>query len=366
MKKNHNLLLFSVCTTVLFFLALNTSNAQDIFEKTIDKSADTESLRQVNINAIMQDFLLEKSSAKELKVSLLIKGELLKGKLEDFEKSIQPTLKKSGESLTINFQRVFTTVMVDKGKTIVKLSTGKKFEFKSLFIVATVSLPEIANLNITANFSKLKFKDNFTGGLDLNIQSGDFVAKNLGDATIKAKFSNLNLEQANKVALDLTNSTLNLSEVTHLNGKNSFSHIKANKVESVNLISVSGEINIEVIQILEGDYNFSQVKIDKLEKEINVKCQNGLISIKNITASVEKINLDATYTTLDLLLNNKINYSIDLTNTLGTTNLLGNLNQLKKMDEGVSSDKIIGNTGKGKGIPIEIECNSCEINMNQT
>ncbi len=197
-----------------------------------------------------------------------------------------------------------------------------------------IHLPKGASLEIENKFGSVFF-DEFEGDLDIKVQFGKFIAKNLkGDKNkIEVSFGDLEINEAGE--LDLTLKYGSNSEIE--------------KVDKLDLDLQFGKLEVEQVKTIEGSSKYSQLNIEKVSLKCNVDSKFGGIEIEELDKNFEEVDVDASYGSLKIYFEEGASFDFHVEAKFGSlNNKLDDLVFTREIEK-FSHNEYEGRRGSGGG-----------------
>ncbi len=222
----------------------------------------------------------------------------------------------------------------------------------------TVTIPKGMALEIKNGFGNISIEDDLDV-LTLNMQNGNFEAKNIRKLIAETNFANISLDNIETAEMDMNSGNFTAASIGEWKLSTKFSTISADKVSDLNLEeSQSDNIDIEDAGTVKGEFQFSNIKIYKLRTSLDLTTNSGSIKVKRFEGSAEFVKLEGTYTDVDLSIKSVQSYDITARTIFSTLRVPGKL-----IESSNEPDTYTVSVGSGKKLKIDIDCNSCTINL---
>lgn len=176
-----------------------------------------------------------------------------------------------------------------------------------------VFLPKSATLNIENKFGDV-YIDDFYGNLDVNLSNGNLKGNYLkGNTSIDLVSGGATVYKIDKGSIKVGSSDFEIREAGNLNIESRSSRIEIRKAEKVRITSKYDKYFIDEIKEISGDGYFTSVHLSKLRSELSSTLKYGEISIENILSTFSLINVNSTYTDIELQFAEGAQYNLDIT-----------------------------------------------------
>ena len=253
--------------------------------------------------------------------------------------------------------------------------------------IVTIYLPKDNKLDIESKYADVSIADNLNK-LTVDITNGNLDIQDVGSFTLRSKYGNVNMANAETAAIEFINGHFTAKEVGDIDLDTKYSTVDIASAKKIDLISTNDDYDIEEAGSITGQKNYGNLRISKLNKGIEMDGTNADIKIRSIAASVENIRLDNKYADIRLPLRNVKNYTINYIGAWST--VYGNFEKgpytgkalktssklketleekMKALDEAFSSEKgstdskFSATVGTGKGATIDMKCQNCTVDF---
>jgi ribosomal protein L15 len=185
---------------------------------------------------------------------------------------------------------------------------------------------------------------NFSKSLELDIRFGKAYMRDLNDAKINSRYSDL----------------ISIQEVNKLKLKSKSSNIEIKKIDYLDIDSKSDEIDIDELSRLKGIASFSKLTIKKFMLEANLNYKFGNIYFENIIADFKNITLETSLTDVSLSFDVGASYTFEMLVKETDVKVSDKLKLNKKLigstkDENFKYTGNYGNSSKGSKVKIDAE-----------
>ncbi len=232
----------------------------------------------------------------------------------------------------------------NKGNKIKNWGNNTGFE-----INYTVSMPRQNPLDARNMYGDLYLAD-YTGNASISLSYGNLkLGKLSGENDIRLAYGtgSNSIAGIKKGSLDLSYSKLSLGETDALDLKNSYSDINIEKAGAVNLSSRYGSVDIKAVNSLEGSSGYSGFSIGSLANKIDLDLEYcNSFRIDEISPKFNSIDLDGSYSTLNLNFSDNTAFTFDVNVQYGDLRVDKELVQFKVVEKKNTSSKYQGKFGK--------------------
>lgn len=165
----------------------------------------------------------------------------------------------------------------------------------------TVYIPRRVRLTLENKYGDI-FMGDHSGSVSISLSNGDLRAKNLlGLTTIKLEFAYANIKQIGKGNINMDHrSELILDVANDLKIESRSSRISIKNVKSLDVNSYRDKINIGKLDDLVADNAYTFLEMNTLGKSLFVNAKYGNINIGELGGNVEKINITAEDTDIEI------------------------------------------------------------------
>lgn len=329
------------------------------FERTVEKSFDASSISNLYLSNKYGDVeLIEDDMAKDISFKYLI--------------TVECSNKDYGETrfkaINIEFSQDFKTL---KAETKID-DMSNKFGFwnnnnhkLAIKIQATVRIPKKISCEFAVkygNFITDKLSNNFKG--DIKYGNANINELNGAKNSIVLKYGNLKLKNTNDLDLNVGYSgSVEIGTLKKANIESKYSQLSISSAKELSVNSKYDKYSIDDIDKINIDMGYTQCHVQKLHTSFKAGgCKYGYIGIKEIDIPFEKIDINSSYSPIDLGLTGKHSCKMDIHTPYGQIRT-GNLtvNATSKGD-----DYMIGTIGEGSNPKSElnIRTNYSDVKLN--
>jgi hypothetical protein len=175
-----------------------------------------------------------------------------------------------------------------------------------------ISVPADRDLSVNQKYGFVTLK-NLTGKGKLEIGYGELTAQKLlsPELNIDLAYSKGNIEQTNDLNLILRYSRLNLDKVANIKTETRYSQLDLG--EAVGIISDSryDQYRIKSVNDLKMNSMYTGTKVNKLLSKLNIENGYGNVSVDEIPAGFESINVINKYAGIKLGIAPEASYKLD-------------------------------------------------------
>lgn len=175
-----------------------------------------------------------------------------------------------------------------------------------------VFIPKTATLKIENKFGDV-YIDDFKGNLSLSLSNGNLKANYLaGNTAIKINAGDAKINQVDKGTINISYSDFEVRTMGNVEFDTRSSRIEIRKANKIKIFSRRDKYLIDEINEISGDGDFTTVNIFELGKEFNMNLKYGEATIEHIPANFNLVNLNSTYTDIDLKFEQDARYNLDI------------------------------------------------------
>ncbi len=316
---------------------------------------------------IDQDFKINTWDESKVKQLIQLKVETVNpNQGQELLKKLQLTLEENAAGIVnINCNLGMEKIEIVNGffrkdRTTLSLKDGSSYDIKKLEVSATLFIPKTNDLELDLRFISTTLGEH-TGKVKARLNNAGFNSESVNELDLKIAFSTVRLQEINQLKLDSESSQLSIKNIDKLQATSSFSKYILGSVDQLILEkSSSDNFSIkEVKDIRSTASTFSDFRITNLFKNLDIKANSGDIVVDYIKQGFEKIQLNNSFSTISLGVEETTDYTIEVFNNPFTSyDYPKGLIETKKEDD-TGAYLLKGNKSKA-GI-IQIRCESCKV-----
>jgi hypothetical protein len=285
-----------------------------------------------------------KSMMSDVDISMTMTGETVRAQTL-FNKGITPLLE-SLKSLT---------------KNILNFESRLKIDY---FIVC----PPSTVMQITNSYGDVYIGDE-TPDLTLKLSNGSLDAGVVSNARLMdLTFCKANVRSISEGKIVLSFSELRTKETGNIKLTSVSSKLWIDRCSTMDIDSKRDDINLGSVSVITGVSYFSDVIARSIAEEINLTMKYGNLSCENVEERFSLIDINTSYTDVDLLMPERASYDLEIRHTNAFVSLPG-LKPEPSTTEISADNKIYLTTAKVGGSPdrsrIRIDANRGEIRIMQ-
>ncbi|MEM1135956.1 MAG: DUF4097 family beta strand repeat-containing protein [Bacteroidota bacterium] len=212
-----------------------------------------------------------------------------------------------------------------------------------------VNMPENCPLDLDNRFGAI-YLANHSGQLDLVSAYGSLTAKRLmgDDVAIKVSYGKASIEEINSGSI-----------------KSSYcSFVELGKAGKLIIDDRNGKLEIDEAEELDVESAYSHFKLGKLTKMLELESKFGGVEIGNVANSFNKIDIEVSYGSLSVELDDALDFTFDVEVSFGSFHAdMPNI-EVRKQAEGYTSAQYEGYRGKGGRSSVTIESSYGSVRFN--
>ncbi len=186
-----------------------------------------------------------------------------------------------------------------------------------------IECPPSTVLRLTNSYGDVYIGDE-TPELTLKLSNGSLdagVIKNAGQ--IDLTFCKANVRSIRKGKIILSFSELRAKETEDIKLTSVSSKVWIDHCGTVDIDSKSDGINLGSVSVITGITHFSDINIENITKELSVVMKYGNLSCENADEKFSLIDINSSYTDVDLSLPDKASYDLEIRHTNAFVSLSG-------------------------------------------
>ncbi len=257
----------------------------------------------------------------------------------------------SGTDYLVRVKTEFSQDINDLVETIKGL-TNKLIPYESrIRINYEIYAPEYIDTRITNKYGDV-FLENCRGEFTLNLANGSFKANEIDHSkSLQLTFCDATINKLAEGDIESSFSELIIRESSDLDISSVSSRFDLKKAGRIDVESRRDKFYIGSVNSLNGDSYFTDFRIDNLDQELNLETRYGNLSADEIENSFKGININSTYTDIDLAFDQSVSYNLDIRHTNSNVTLPERNADLDKreIDEDRNEAAISGTVGRNPG-----------------
>ncbi len=264
---------------------------------------------------------------------------------------------------------IANTVFARSGSILSELSDLGRTVFNtggSTQINYTVWMPAKARLKVDNRFGNI-FTTDHSGDVDFMLSNGSLQAGELsGKSKLIVEFGNANIRHASDTRIELNYSELDLSYASRLNLQARSSNINIREVGHLQLHSRRDRIRVDEAGSVVGEVSFSRTNINRLKHNITLNGNYGSLQLSDIGSGIEYMQLNASYTSLQLYLHAASSATVEINyNKKTRLNLPGEMELIEntELEAGGEAGIVRGQFGDGRQSTIRLSLTGGELSI---
>ncbi|MFL9482167.1 hypothetical protein ACI6Q2_05265 [Chitinophagaceae bacterium LWZ2-11] len=178
--------------------------------------------------------------------------------------------------------------------------------------LVTVYIPKDSKLDIESKYGDLSVTSDM-GKLKIDITNGSLDLQNVGDLTLRSKYSNASLGNVKSAEIEFTNGHLTGKNIDDLDIDSKYSSVDLATVKKGIIRSTNDDYEIDEVAAIQGRKNYGNLRITKLTSSIDLDGMNADVKLRNIASSVSSIKFNNKYADLRIPVRDLKNYSVSYT-----------------------------------------------------
>lgn len=263
------------------------------------------------------------------------------------------------------------TVFDNQSSTIItelkKITDELMFSQSNIKCDFMVKVPKYLNVKINNKYGDV-FVGELTGNLDLKLSNGDFKIETIGGTgNLDIKFSNNgSIKSMNNGTILSSYSDITIAKSDRLNLDTKSSKITISEVNILKAMSRRDKYYISNIKYFYADTYFSDVWISNFDSELTFNMKYGKMNIEGIAKHFSLIQLNTSFTDINLYFPKLTAYKFDLTHKNMVLNYPKELAEVSQTTNEADIKQFILNGKIGKGETnsrVKITCESSSLNI---
>ncbi len=240
-------------------------------------------------------------------------------------------------------------------RNAVVLDNGTSYDITRFEIATEYVIPKSSNLILEGEGTNYEVGD-LTGKLSAFLDYGSLNCKNINEIEMTFKEAEVNIKSVKNGIFNSHKSKLEVQSGNKITTDGYLSKINIHKVDSLKITNTSNDkFYIGEVQHIKAKSSFfSNYEIGKLHKSLNMKLVNGDLSIKQIQAGFDNIQLNNEVSTIRLGVEQLKNYSLTSSNV--------NKTEIEGLERNSFTDGKNGSKGDPSlGGKILLSCENCKV-----
>jgi hypothetical protein len=186
-----------------------------------------------------------------------------------------------------------------------------------------IECPSSTVLRLTNSYGDVYIGDE-TPELTLKLSNGSLDAGVITNARqIDLTFCKANVRSILEGKIILSFSELRMKGMEDINLTSTSSKVWIDSGGTLDIDSKSDEINLGSVSVLTGTTHFSDINAENISKELSLVMKYGNLSCEKIDEKFSLIDINSSYTDVDLLMTEKASYDLEIRHTNAFVSLPG-------------------------------------------
>jgi len=173
----------------------------------------------------------------------------------------------------------------------------------------TILIPEGSKLEVENQYGKLQLSSNMQA-VNIKSTNGSIEAADVNRLIVRSKYTPMVIGNVKDAEIELTNGRLKAGNIDKLDIDSKYSTVEIASVNDAMLRSTNDEYEIEDAGDVKGRKSYGNFRISNLKTGIDILGANADIKIRNLSPTVETINIDNKYADIRLPVNKIKNYAV--------------------------------------------------------
>lgn len=230
-------------------------------------------------------------------------------------------LRKIKNSIRFDFNasKYYVTVKTDFGTTKNQIFTELRSLSKSLIpgknaieVNYRIYCPESVNLSLINKFGDI-YIDDLRGKIDLSLSNGDMKINSIsGDSQIDLNFGNAIINHLSNTKINISYSDLDIEQAEKVQITSKSSSIHINDIDLLKIESRRDKYFIKNVYSVMGNTNFSQIWIEKLIYDADLNLKFGELTADRISSGFNNLYIISDFADISLYIDNDAEYKADV------------------------------------------------------
>lgn len=300
---------------------------------------------------------------------------VVKIKVTAFGKNDSDTKKTLGR-VDFDFNQVSNFITI---QTVFNRSTGT---FKELFksigdysksllsknklqVDYEIYIPEKSALDLENKFGDV-YINKHAGRLNLVMSHGDFKANDLtGTSAIELSFGNASIKNLQDAELEVRASEVEILKTANLSLTSSSSEIEIKEAFSVKIDSRNDKIEIDKLQVIQGKGVFSKIRLGEVESLIDLDLSYGDVRTDLVRSKFSKVEIESRSADINLVISDRSSfkaYWVAREDNFSLDQMFNSFNRASH-DDRKGYAVISGNYGVGEASEVTIKAQGGDVSV---
>jgi hypothetical protein len=288
---------FRLITVALLIICTNSLMGQHT--KTVNKSWKSNEIETLVVENKFGHINIVNTNTETIKMDITLEIKNLSGsKAEYLANQIRFSINLNNKTLS--------------AKTIFNEDFKTNQEFS---IVYEIQIPKNKNLDITNRYGNVTMADlNAKGNFDIsygNIQGGDLFSPENETIRLKVSYGNAGFNSINQTDAQIKYGKLSVENIETALLNTEYSIIKTGRLNKANVDSKYDHFDINNAITLYVESKFTSWNIENLEEAIAIDTQYGNLSINNVSAQFNQIDIENSYGNISVAMPYNASYYLE-------------------------------------------------------
>lgn len=247
-------------------------------------------------------------------------------------------------------RRWTTSALTDPAETEVQFEDGEKYRFSEIDFSYTIKIPSRSSLKIAHRFGDIHL-DQHQGTADIRLKYGQFHAGDIqGNLGLDLEYSKATISSVNKGTGKLHYGNVWINNTSRLKFESSNSVVNVEAADTLILGNRYNQYELGKVSSLIAEEENSELEIEHLMQWGDIHSRYGSINIQQLGKNFRKLNIDGTYTQVQVKTEPGSAYRFQLSSEKADLGFPSGLNLSEDVRRG-QERKVIGTVnGGGKGL----------------
>ena len=171
-----------------------------------------------------------------------------------------------------------------------------------------IFIPEKASFDLNNKFGNVYINEH-SGSLKVEMSHGDFKANELtGDSRVELSFGNASIKNLQDAELTLRASEVEIEKTANLNLVSSSSKIEIGEAFSLKVDSRNDKLEIGNVQVIQGKGVFSKIRLGTVESLIDLDLSYGDLVSEMILSKFSKVEVEGRSTDIEITVSDRSSF----------------------------------------------------------